>query len=262
MFGGEGPGFWQLAEQALSSTERGYDLLAPKFDTTPFRTPPAILEGCKAYLRRGAAPRQSIDLCCGTGVGLEMLRQCTTERIVGIDFSRNMLEEARRRLEEGSAAARSAPHPHLELIRGDVMDLSDLGELHGRFDCATCFGALGHIREDNADAFFRGILRCLAPEGRLVLVTFDHPRPWHPAWLVSKAYNGATHLRNYLVRPQFHMYYLTYTWPKLGRYLRHAGFEVSTPTEAFAAPFQSARLVVAKRPTAPSQSARASSSTD
>lgn len=262
MFGRDGPSFWELAEQALSSTERGYDLLAPKFDATPFRTPPAILAACDAYLRRGVAPRQSVDLCCGTGVGLEMLRRLTTERVVGVDFSRNMLEEARHRLEAGSAAARDTSRPQLELIQEDVMRLAERRDLHGCFDCATCFGALGHIREEEADAFFRGIRRCLAPEGRLVLVTFDHPKPWQPAWLVSRAYNGATRVRNHLVRPEFHMYYLTYTWPKLGRYLRRAGFQVSTPPQAFVAPFQSARLVVAKRPTEPNQSAKASSSTD
>ena len=39
MFHAKGPTFWELAVQALSSTEHGYDLLAPKFDYTPFRTP-------------------------------------------------------------------------------------------------------------------------------------------------------------------------------------------------------------------------------
>ena len=43
MFDPEGPTLFELARQALSSTEHGYDLLAPKFDVTPFRTPDAIL---------------------------------------------------------------------------------------------------------------------------------------------------------------------------------------------------------------------------
>lgn len=262
MFGAHGPRFWELAEQALSSTERGYDLLAPKFDWTPFRTPDAILQGCQAYLAAGEAPRASIDLCCGTGVGLEMLARVTREEVVGVDFSRNMLEQARRRTQESAKRARNAPHPQIRLIRADVMALGDHAELHGRFDCATCFGALGHIREEEAVSFFSGVLECLSPGGRLVLVTFDHPPPWHPAWLLSRAYNGLTHVRNYLVRPQFHMYYLTHTWPKLGSHLRAAGFDVSTPEQAFLAPFQSARLVVAKRPTAASQSTNGASSPD
>jgi hypothetical protein len=45
MFHPQGPTFWELARQVLSSTERGYDLLAPKFDFTPFRTPEEILDG-------------------------------------------------------------------------------------------------------------------------------------------------------------------------------------------------------------------------
>jgi len=40
----EGPTFLELMRQALASTERGYDLLAPKFDRTPFRTPDHVLE--------------------------------------------------------------------------------------------------------------------------------------------------------------------------------------------------------------------------
>jgi hypothetical protein len=42
MFYPQGPTLRELAVQALSSTERGYDLLAPKFDYTPFRTPEEI----------------------------------------------------------------------------------------------------------------------------------------------------------------------------------------------------------------------------
>ena len=54
MFHPKGPSFFELVEQALSSTERGYDLLAPKFDYTPFRTPDEILE----VVRRGWLPEQ------------------------------------------------------------------------------------------------------------------------------------------------------------------------------------------------------------
>ncbi|MCM2386961.1 SAM-dependent methyltransferase, partial [Streptomyces sp. CWNU-1] len=43
MFTSSGPTFRELTVQALSSIERGYDLLAPKFDATPFRTPDRLL---------------------------------------------------------------------------------------------------------------------------------------------------------------------------------------------------------------------------
>jgi hypothetical protein len=43
MFSPQGPSLRELAMQALSSVEGGYDLLAPKFDHTPFRTPMVCL---------------------------------------------------------------------------------------------------------------------------------------------------------------------------------------------------------------------------
>src|ERR687888_2326849 len=43
-----GPTFFELAKQVLSSTERGYDLLAPKFDLTSFRTPDWLIESVLA----------------------------------------------------------------------------------------------------------------------------------------------------------------------------------------------------------------------
>ena len=50
MFHAKGPTFWELAVQAMSSTERGYDLLAPKFDYTPFRTPQFLLDAVARQL--------------------------------------------------------------------------------------------------------------------------------------------------------------------------------------------------------------------
>src|SRR5687768_5805020 len=95
MFHPRGPTFWELARQCLSSTERGYDLLAPKFDVTPFRTPDFVLDG----LAKCLGPPQSIDaalvVCCGTGAAIRILRPLCREKVVGIDFSQGMLDIAR-----------------------------------------------------------------------------------------------------------------------------------------------------------------------
>ena len=45
MYHPKGPTILELMRQALASTERGYDLIAPKFDHTPFRTPEPVLDG-------------------------------------------------------------------------------------------------------------------------------------------------------------------------------------------------------------------------
>ena len=69
MFHPHGPTFFELAQQALSSTQRGYDLLAPKFDYTPFRTPRLVLDAVAAQLARVGPLDRGLDLCCGTGAG-------------------------------------------------------------------------------------------------------------------------------------------------------------------------------------------------
>ena len=54
MFHEKGPTLRELAEQALSSTDHGYDLLASKFDYTPFRTPDAMLERAAEVAKKKA----------------------------------------------------------------------------------------------------------------------------------------------------------------------------------------------------------------
>ena len=67
MFEKEGPTLWELADQALSSTDRGYEKLATKFDRTPFRTPDGILSRVGEFLAAGPPIHTSIDFCTGTG---------------------------------------------------------------------------------------------------------------------------------------------------------------------------------------------------
>src|SRR5258708_26433253 len=97
MFHPNGPTFWELAVQALSSTERGYDLLAPKFEYTPFRTPDFILDIVADHLRTLGPFASGLDICCGTGAAMRMLRSLCTDRVVGLDGSAGLLAEAPRR---------------------------------------------------------------------------------------------------------------------------------------------------------------------
>src|SRR5260370_40897989 len=71
----------------------GYDLLAAKFDCTPFRTPSAILDPVVGALTSAG---RVLDVGCGTGASLTALEPITTERLVGLDFSGGMLTEASR----------------------------------------------------------------------------------------------------------------------------------------------------------------------
>jgi hypothetical protein len=58
MFHPEGPSFWELVVQALSATERGYELLAPKFEYTPL--PQHILTGVSLGVVQELAAKLSV----------------------------------------------------------------------------------------------------------------------------------------------------------------------------------------------------------
>ncbi|MEU4170362.1 class I SAM-dependent methyltransferase [Streptomyces sp. NPDC026665] len=101
MFTPQGPTLRELAVQALSSIEHGYDLLAPKFDHTPFRTPDTILEAVGSALGPMGPFGAGLDLCCGTGAGMEVLRGLCRDSVTGVDISAGMLTVGRSRLGAG-----------------------------------------------------------------------------------------------------------------------------------------------------------------
>ncbi|HSF14879.1 MAG TPA: class I SAM-dependent methyltransferase [Vicinamibacteria bacterium] len=214
MFHPDGPTFWELAEQALSSTERGYDLLAPKFDVTPFRTPDAILDRAASYVREALGPRRLLDLGCGTGAVLQALN---VEHAVGLDLSRGML-----------AVARSKA-PHAVYVRGDFLE----PPFASAFDLVTCFSALGHVLPTDGERFVRAVRTCLRPRGHFLFVTSRMPPLGSRSYWLSRGFNAAMHLRNRLWSPPFVMYYLTWLLPEATARLEGAGFEVRVVDEMF-----------------------------
>jgi ubiquinone/menaquinone biosynthesis C-methylase UbiE len=237
MFHPEGPSLLELLRQALSSTERGYDLLAPKFDVTPFRTPDAILEPMARAVGGAGSVDAALDVMCGTGAATHWLRPLCRTRVVGVDFSTGMLDEARRRLEDapGSAA--------VELVRRDVLTMS----FEREFDVAVCTGALGHVLARDEALFLENVQRALRPGGRFFFPTAEPPPVTSPQLWMARAFNLAMRVRNALHQPPFVMYYLTMLWPGVRPKLERAGFEVEVRRGVFAAPFERAVLVVAKR---------------
>jgi SAM-dependent methyltransferase len=238
MFHPQGPTFTELAVQALSSTERGYDLLAPKFEYTPFRTPQPILDAVALHLQAMGPFGSALDLCCGTGAGLRMLRPLCRERVVGIDISRGMLEVCRQRTAD---APGTAP---IELVRGNVLALPFGPE----FDLAVSFGAFGHILRRDEPRLVSEIARVLGPGGRFVFVT----SPWPPLlslryWL-ARGFNAAMRVRNFLIRPPFVMYYLTFLLPEVQDLLRRHGFTVEVCDLGHGVRWANLRLVIAARP--------------
>jgi ubiquinone/menaquinone biosynthesis C-methylase UbiE len=237
MFHPKGPTFFELAQQALSSTERGYDLLAPKFDLTPFRTPEGLLAVIGPEIGPPGSVGTALDLCCGTGAAVEMLRPLCTEQIVGVDFSEGMLAEARRRLAGGEGG------PSLSFQRHNVLAL----EFDAEFDVATCFGALGHILGGEQDRLLDGVYRALKPGGRFFFdaCTLPQLRTWQ-FWFLA-AFDASMAVRNLLWRPPFVMYYLTFLLPRAQRLLAAHGFEVEVVRDV-SPNYPRLHLIVATRP--------------
>ncbi len=227
LFHPEGPTFVELARQALSSTERGYDMIAPKFDHTPFRTPDPIVT---EIARRIGPVDSALDVCCGTGAALRALRAVCKGRVVGIDSSAGMLEEAARRVEG------------VELVRGDALAMP----FDAEFDAAVCVGAFGHIEERDEPRFAVSIHRALRPGGRFVFATSERP-PWtSPTRVIAETFNAVMGVRNALLSPPFIMYYLTFMWPDVRGRLLAAGFsDVEAVRGALDKPYERVLIVTA-----------------
>ena len=239
MFSPGGPSLRELARQALSSVEGGYDLLAPKFDRTPFRTPDGVLDGTAGALRPFGPFGRGLDVCCGTGAGMRVLRSLCLGPVTGVDFSAGMLAQAR------------SVHPDATWVRADARSLP----FAGHFDLAVSFGALGHFLPAERPALFAGVHRALRPGG-VFAFPIGAPPPVTSRWYWALlGFDLAMRVRNAVWRPPFVMYYRTCSLHALLGDLTASGFTVTTiPLTALGrrqdgSPWY--RLVLARRPSTP-----------
>lgn len=223
-----GPSLPELVRQGLSSIEGGYDRLSGKFDQSVFRTPDPILDGLESQLFRCG---RALDIGCGTGAVLQRL-QGFADELVGVDLSRNMLARAR---------AQVGPRPIL--LRGDFLKLY----WQDHFDLITSVGVLGHIAPRDQDEFFRRVYAALKPGGLFITVTGDlRGRPW--VYLPALAFDSVMRLRNFVWRPTFVMYYLSFVLPQAQRLLERHGFVCQVLDGRFPLPFSQLKLILARKP--------------
>ncbi|NUS78898.1 MAG: class I SAM-dependent methyltransferase [Streptomyces sp.] len=216
MFSPEGPSLRELAVQALSSVEHGYDLLAPKFDHTPFRTPDAVLDSVAKALARGGRFEAGLDLCCGTGAGVEVLARVCRRSVTGVDFSAGMLAVARDRVRPSDAG------PRVDWVRGDARALP----FGPAFDLVVSFGAFGHFLPRELPGLFGQVRSVLRPGGRFVFPVVAPPRPLSLGYWMLLGFDLVMRVRNALWRPPFVMYYRAFRLGEVRRELEAAGFRV------------------------------------
>ncbi|MFF5830772.1 class I SAM-dependent methyltransferase [Streptomyces bacillaris] len=241
MFTKQGPTLRELAVQALSSTERGYDLLAPKFDHTPYRTPDRVLDSVTRALEPLGPFGTGLDVCCGTGAGVGVLRQVCRERVVGVDFSAGMLAEARAALPPGDGG------PAVDWVRADALALP----FAPGFDLALSIGAFGHFLPADRFGLFAEVYGSLRPGGRFVFPIGAPPAVGSRAYWSLLGFDAAMRVRNAVWRPKFIMYYRTFRLSDVLDDLTDVGFtvELRALTDLGQRPDGSprARLVVAAR---------------
>lgn len=210
------PTFWELARQALSSTKRGYDLLAPKFEATPYATPVELLE--YAFERFDAlvpdqnAPGVAADLACGTGLAARQLLR-RGYLVDGFDFSRGMLERAERAAAEVVSEDR---------FRSRCTDLKGLALPSGSYSAVVIFGAWGHILRGWRAAMLTTALNALEVGGVFLTVAATPARLGSRRWWRTKLFDLAIRLRNRCWPGEFHMYYGLNQTPELLEALRRA----------------------------------------
>ncbi|MGY0022008.1 class I SAM-dependent methyltransferase [Streptomyces sp. cg35] len=211
MFTPQGPTLRELAVQALSSVERGYDLLAPKFDHTPFRTPGIVLDPVARALRERGPFGAGLDLCCGTGAGLGVLGEVCAGPVVGVDFSAGMLQVAR------------GGEPTASYVRGDALALP-FGPV---FDLVVSFGAFGHFLPGQYPELFAQVRQVLRPGGQFAFPLPAPPRPGSRGYWAMLGFDAVMRVRNALWRPPFVMYYRPFRLGDVRRELERAGFDVA-----------------------------------
>lgn len=116
--------------------------------------------------RMNVQPGQSaIDVCCGTcDWAIALAKASGTGEIVGLDFSRNMLEVGRAKIEREGLAGK------ITLVEGNAMALPFES---GRFDFATIGFGLRNVPD--LDVVLSEMARVVKPGGKVVCLEASKP---------------------------------------------------------------------------------------
>jgi demethylmenaquinone methyltransferase/2-methoxy-6-polyprenyl-1,4-benzoquinol methylase len=147
-----------------------FDRIAPVYDGMNR----LMTAGLDRRWRRAAAEAvvrpgdKVLDSCCGTG-DLAIAAAEAGGKVIGIDFSKPMLEHARRKA------------PELEWVEGDALAMPFAD---GAFDAATVGFGVRNLSE--LDRGLREMRRVLRPGGRLAILEITRPRgllaPFYRLW--------------------------------------------------------------------------------
>lgn len=236
MFHPNGPKLFELVRAAFSPLEKGYDLIASKFDYTPFRTPDSVLSVIAPHIGKAESIGAALDICCGSGAGMQMLRPLCNDRVVGIDTSQGLLDIARQRTAEANGTA------PLEFVHCNALDMP----FDSEFDVAVCFGALSHIPKKDRLKFLDQVAKALKLGGRFIFFTYYMPSIRSRRYWFYRAFNTFSLLRNLIVRTSLPINKLSFLLPEVETLLKKHGFEVCIK-DAFEGDLSYLKLVIATK---------------
>lgn len=111
---------------------------------------------------------RALDVCCGTGDITFLIAEAGAEHVTGLDFSANMLEQARKR-------QRNHRHPsgrkRVEFVQGDALNLPFPDD---SFDVVTV--SFGVRNVEDLDRAFQEFARVTRPGGRIVCLEITRPK--------------------------------------------------------------------------------------
>ncbi|MDX6485696.1 MAG: demethylmenaquinone methyltransferase / 2-methoxy-6-polyprenyl,4-benzoquinol methylase [Gaiellaceae bacterium] len=168
---GDGAGTFESGLLPADGVRTMFDRIAPVYDVMNH----VMTAGLDRRWRRITieqtvrAGDRVLDACCGTGDLAIGARRTRAADVVGLDFSGEMLERARRKA------------PEIEWVQGDVLELPFED---GSFDSATV--GFGVRNVDDLEAGLRELRRVLRVGGRLGILEITTPRgrlaPFYRVW--------------------------------------------------------------------------------
>jgi SAM-dependent methyltransferase len=168
-----------VASMMLFDTQQAFDGVAAGYDRSNAANPTLCHMRARAWDAMDAfVPRDShvIDLGCGPGCDAEHLAR-VGYRVTAIDWSRAMVEEARRRVQAAGVAER------VDVLHVGIHEIDQLAPV--RFDAAySNFGPLNCV--DDLAAAARLIANRLRPGGVLVASVIGRVCPWELALYLAR----------------------------------------------------------------------------
>ena len=150
----------EITAKLIALNSEFYQTFASHFSSTRLRLQPGVLR-----ILDGISPEAGIfDLGCGNGeLARELLRRDHRGKYIGLDFSQELLDLARRGV---------AGHSNFYFIHANIVDpnwRSSLTILQPRFTIITAFAALHHIPgRENHLRILDAIRDMLNPGGQLI----------------------------------------------------------------------------------------------